>query len=63
MIVKNTVVFCHKISEMCNVASKYATLRVCQDGGGGYFKSVVSVMNTKVNPDTETKGEMLSGVN
>ena len=36
---------------------------VCQDGDGGSFKSVVSVIDKSVIPEMETKGEMLSGVN
>ena len=62
-IVKNAAEFCQKIAEMQNIAQEDFMFRVCQDGGGGSFKSVVSVMDRKVNPDTETKGEMLSGVN
>ena len=62
-IVKDASEFCLKIAEMRNIPPDDAFYRVCQDGGGGSFKSVVSVMDRKVKPDTETKGEMLSGVN
>ena len=62
-IVKNAASFCQKIAEMRNIAPDDAMFRVCQDGGGRSFKSVVSVMDRKMNPEAETKGEMLSGVN
>ena len=62
-IVKDAAEFTQKIAEMRNISPEDAWYRVCQDGGGGSFKTVVSVMDRQVDPDTETKGEMLSGVN
>ena len=44
--------FCQKIAEMRNIAQEDVMFRVCQDGEGGSFKSVVSVMDRKVNPET-----------
>ena len=37
--------------------------RVCQDGGGGSFKTVVLVKDSGASPNREPKGELLSGVN
>ena len=62
-IVKDLQVFLQKICEWRNISSADAWYRVCQDGGGGSFKSVVSVMDRGVDPSKEDKGEMLSGVN
>ena len=46
-----------------NILPADAKYWVCQDRGGSSFKSVVSVLDKTVNPEMETKGEMLSGVN
>ena len=62
-IVKNTANFLEKIAEMRQIPIKDAWYRVCQDGGGGSFKSVVSVIDRRVDQSRETKGEKLSGVN
>ena len=62
-IVKNLRVFLQKICEWRNISPADAWYRVCQDGGGGSFKSVVSVMDKGIDPSKEDKGEMLSGVN
>ena len=62
-IVKDAAVFLQHVTEMRNISPADAKYRVCQDGGGGSFKSVVSVMDKSVIPEMETKGEMLSGVN
>ena len=62
-IVKNTANFLEKIAEMRRIPIKDAWYRVCQDGGGGSFKSVVSVIDRRVDQSRETKGEKLSGVN
>ena len=62
-IVKDLRVFLQKICEWRNISPADAWYRVCQDGGGGSFKSVVSVMEKGIDPSKEDKGEMLSGVN
>ena len=62
-IVKNTATFLEKIAEMRNISPENAWYRVCQDGGGGSFKSMVSVMDQQIDPTKEDKGELLSGVN
>ena len=58
-IVKNTSTFLEKIAEMCNFSPENALYRVCQDGGGGSFKS----MDQKIDPTKEDKDELPSGVN
>ena len=62
-IIKNYVAFCQKIAEMRNISPEDTWYRVCQDGGGGSFKSVVSVLDRKIDSERETRGEILSGVN
>ena len=49
-IVKNLPVFLQKICEWRNISPADAWYRVCQDGGGGSFKSVVSVMDKGIDP-------------
>ena len=62
-IVKDSALFLKHVTEMRNILPAGAKYRVCQDGGGGSLKSVVSVTDKTVNPKMESKGEMLSGVN
>ena len=51
------------MTEIQNILPADAKYWVCQDRGGSSFKSVVSVMDKTVNPEMETKGKILSGVN
>ena len=60
---KNTAAFLEKIAEMRNISPENARYRVCQDGGGGSLKSMVSVMDQQIDPTKKEKGELLSGVN
>ena len=62
-IVKDLPVFLQTIAQMRNIPLDKAVYRVCQDGGGGSFKTVVSVMESGGDPSIEPKGELLSGVN
>ena len=62
-IVKDVSLFLQKIAQMRNISPDDAVYRVCQDGGGGSFKTVVSVMDSGASPSSEPKGELLSGVN
>ena len=55
-IVKYLQVFLQKICEWRNISPADAWYRVCQDGGGGSFKSVVSVMDKRIDPSKEGKG-------
>ena len=48
---------------MMGIFPSNTIVRVCQDGGGGSFKSVVSVLDRTVNYSYEAAGEKLSGVN
>ena len=48
-IVKNTADFLEKIAEMQQIPIQDAWYRVCLDGGGGSFKSVVSVIDRCVD--------------
>ena len=62
-IVKDVGVFLERIAQLRNIPFDEAVYRVCQDGGGGSFKTVVSVMEGGASPNLESKGELLSGVN
>ena len=63
VIVKDSKKFCEEIARMRDIFPEDTIVRVCQDGGGGSFKSVVSVMDRSVSPFAEAAGEKLSGVN
>ena len=62
-IVKDVPLFLQRIAQLRNIPLDDAVYRVCQDGGGGSFKTVVSVMEGGASPRLEFKGELLSGVN
>ena len=63
VLVKDVKSFCEEIANMRGICPTNTVVRVCQDGGGGSFKSVVSVLDRSVNHSYEAAGEKLSGVN
>ena len=54
-IVKDVSLFLQKIARMRNLSLNNAVYQVCQDGGGGSFKRVVSVMENGASPSTEPR--------
>ena len=63
VIVKDAKEFCEEIARMRGIRPENTQVRVCQDGGGGSFKTVVSVMDSSIDLESEAAGEKLSGVN
>ena len=63
VLVKDVKSFIEKIANMRGICPTNTVVRVCQDGGGGSFKSVVSMLDRSLNHSYEAAGEKLTGVN